>query len=567
MNFTKAQQKVIASDAPAMLVVAGPGAGKSSTVVARIKRLVASGVNPNGIAAISFTNAASNILKERLGGVRIGANSTLHGLALRWLKEYGAPLGYGERIAIVNEETTADLIASKAQSLGCKMPLEKLLKLKAAPDYRVVTKTRLTVEQMVIRGYYADLREAGLCDYDSILTEFLRLLKAMDSVDWPLAYGPSFTHLIVDETQDSGFIDWDIFDELPMRNKMFIGDTDQAVFRFRGGMPQLMEQYGARPGVEVHWLEENFRSHSEITDAAQRLILHNRERIPKETRSVKGPGGSVTVFLECMNAGEEQARVIGQIKSHIHPDSCSEIAVLARTNALANEFRDRLAAAGIPVVEPTRSTMPKDWPLTRALVSLLVQPDNDTLAYAYLQAHDVAIGTPLAQSRQVNHIALMGARSAGVSLNRYLPELGFARTDLMGVGQVLSNRSITAESRMLVAERIKSLPAGAGILELSLSLAVHDEPAEEKASGVFCGTLHAAKGREFDVVFLVGFEDEVLPGKKEAEEEENRRLAYVGVTRARKMVFISHASQRVTSWGATVSHTASRFIAEMLASK
>ena len=604
MKRTPAQQRAVDSTAQNILVVAGPGSGKTATTVERINRLIDDGIDPHGIVALTFTNNAARELERRLGVrymqregahevMRLGYCGTLHGFALKMLKRHGAALGYGERTAIIDAEAADDLIESKAQTLGCKTRLADLLKLKAEG---VPMTARPTPEQLVIRGYYDDLREAGMVDFDTLLSEFLRLLST-GPCGPAFDVSEQFTHLFVDEVQDSAALDWRIYAALPMANKFFVGDPDQAIYSFRGGDVSEMMKVSQRQDFEVIQLEQNFRSHSEICDAANRLIGHNTARIDKRTISEKGPGGYVVVIPEAVNEGDETAKIV----HHLLYDCCpwmqdkpvewlkaagtpnpgfvKEIAVLARTNAIAAAFRKQLKASGIPVDEPARSTMPKDWPLARALVELLVNPENDTLAFFYILARKLARGEAAGVARMSAHQIRQGAARDGLSINQAVLHLQPIKPELVVSSFV--GAGISREAQMIVAAKLRELPPDAEMIDLALSMASREPVEKVERQGVTVTTIHGAKGLEWDVVFLVGFDDEVIPGRARTPQavmhrldtmrpdfrfdpvEEERRLAYVAVTRARRALYISHAGSRTTSWGATEGHTPSRFIKEL----
>lgn len=565
--MTTNQQAAIDSPAKQICCVAGPGAGKTTVLVARIRRLVTDGADPGKMSVITFTNAAARELDDRLNTIEVkdgiaqqtapgalGYCGTLHGFALRCLKEYGSGMGYGRRMSIIGEEAAADLLLSKAQLLACKTPLDKLLKLKAAgPGKR--TKARLTVEELTIREYYNDLALAGMVDFDTMLTEFHRLITSE-------VLGASlkeFTHLFVDEVQDSGVTDWAIYRALPIENKFFVGDPDQAIFGFRGGRPDLMVEY-ARGGCTEICLEENFRSHAEICGAANRLIRHNQNRLIKDTIGVKGDGGRISRLFACNNPGEEIARIQATIQGNYHPDSCSEVAILARTNHQCREIRDALKGAGIPVAEAAKSGLPKDWPLARSLVELLASPENDTLAFFYLIQRKLAAGMPAGRAREYAHMLKQAATLAGKSLNT--TSLFFDRS--VNVHQILNREGISLEAQRRVMLLDRQLGGGTDPLQLALAMGQNNTPAVAETEGVTVCTFHAAKGREWDVVFLVGMEDEMMPGKRvDTDVEEERRLCYVGLTRARKTVYVSCVASRMTEWKGWQTCTPSRFLQEI----
>lgn len=571
-NRTPAQERAVTSTSPTILAIAGPGSGKTKTTVDRIWHLIETGTNPEHIVAITFTNAAARELEERIAKAcpedhlppRLGYVGTLHGFALRMLKQYGTDLGYGDRMSIISPESAEDLLQSKADALGCKTKLKDLLKLKSlgrpvthiqAPGHPA-ERRRLTVEETVIQSYYQDLAEAGIVDFDVMLEEFARMVTN--------GFLPeSYTHLFVDEVQDSARIDWAIYLGLPIANKFFVGDPDQAIYAFRGGDLNGILQLAARPDVEVIQLEANFRSHSEICEAADRLIGHNTNRVAKRTISAKGPGGCVDILEATGNEGEEAAKICHSLKN----DGWlyDEIAVLTRTNNQAFEIQKQLEAAGLPVIKREKSTLPRDWSYARATIELMANPDNDTLAYFYLMARYQAVGDTPGEARKAANIARRTAAASGKTINAQSISL---RAGLTPTEALQSMGSVSAEARMLMAQIAKETQPET-VLDLALACANHRETVEEakdqQPHGIHCITIHAAKGREFDAVYLAGMEDELMPGSKADDNnvEEERRLAFVAITRARQFLMITHAARRTTSWGAIQSRTPSRFIAEL----
>ncbi len=550
-NPTTSQHCAINSRHNQILVVAGPGSGKTATTIARIENLIASGSDPRGIVAITFTNAAAREIDKRLGFThKLGHVGTLHSFAMKMLKEHGTAFGYGQRMSIISPESAKDILAGFAASLGCKTKMDDLLELKALG--RPVRDVRMSVAETVISAYYDELVEHGLLDFDSILTEFNRML----TTGWEqrAMIANAYAYLFVDEVQDSAEIDWSIYESLPINSKFFVGDPDQAIYGFRGGSLDGMMNLACRIGCEVIKLETNFRSRSEICAAAQSLIEHNSNRIEKTTASHNGAGGVVLKLPPAQNAGQEIAMIAEAIR--LNPGK--EIAVLCRTNAIAFEIQQGLKAAGLPVVERERSTLPRDWPRAKALVELLVNPENNMLAMFYLQKHNPTTTAAMIRSK---------AAAAGMSINAYRLRLPTHETAAQIVAEV--HCRIDRESAMLISEIAMTLTADATPAELALAVASfypETKPMDATAHGVQVMTIHASKGREFDSVFLAGFEDEIIPGKPRwgvLDIEEERRLAYVAITRARSYVAITSAINRTTTWGQIVTHQPSRFIAEM----
>lgn len=566
MAPTSAQSEAIHTNHSNVLCVAGPGSGKSTTVIARIKRLVENAVDPATIAALSFTNAASRILNERLGEIQLGANSTLHSFALRCLKKHGGRYGYGERTAIISPESAADLMASKAQSLGCKTAISTLLKAKAELG-RPARGQRLTLDQTVIATYLDELKEAKVVDYDVLLQEFRDMLTSgsPNAMSAQQSIYQEFSYLFVDEVQDSAPIDWEIYRALSIPNKFYTGDPDQNLFEFRGARVREMVEEAEKSETLVIKLEQNFRSDLAICDVAQRLIENNKNRVPKKTISVRGAGGSVEYIGDFNNEGDEISAVTNRIKALTV--KLGEVAILARTNAIAEGFRKALPALNIPVVEKKTYSLPRDWAYARSLIEVLISPNNDSLAYFYLVARGLNKGMPPAAARKAAQAIRVDSNSMGKTVNQNLlhmepitrPESALAA--LVGAG-------VSREAHMIAVEKWRELPPGATMEEFTLALAeTKDYVKEAGGEGVHVSTIHGWKGREADVVFLVGCEDEVFPGReaKEGDEgiEASRRCLYVGVTRARTSLILSSAKTRITEWKQVVSRTPSRFLKEV----
>ena len=581
-KYTPAQMQAIASTAQEILIVAGPGSGKTTTMVGFIKNLIENHCDPKRIVSLTFTNAAAKEFAHRLKAYElppkgspnyniefnepIGYCGTLHGFALRCLKRYGDTIGYGQRMTVIGPDSARAILESKARSLGSKTSIDDLWDLKTAGRPRK-DRDRPTVDQSVVASFYDDLREAGMVDFDIILQEFLALLTRWNQdlkppADW------TYQHLIVDEVQDSAAIDWDIFARLPMRYKAYVGDPDQAIYGFRGGRVDLMVTASVSPRFDpIVVLEQNFRSHSEICQAAQRLIENNARRVHKVTESAAGPGGGIYITQPAENEGHEIAMVANAIKSLLfhqeEPVEPSEVAVLARTNAIAYQFRRTLPHQGVPTKTIRMIPMPPDWPYVRALVELAADPMNDTLAFFALVQALQRSGMGEADANRRAHRLRRDAERAQKPLNW---EIGLpAGLSLNNLLQCLTEKyKITKESSMQLAARARGLPGTPDILDLAMACSANEPDPETSGNGVEILTIHGAKGREWDVVFLVGFEDETIPGKrKDSDIEEERRLAYVAITRARKAVYISHTLSRVTAWEAIVQTTPSRFLKEI----
>jgi len=555
-QFTVQQEAAINSHAPFVMCIAGPGSGKTSVLVERIRRRLSSGSLPANVAVITYTNAAAREITSRLSGVSLGYCGTLHGFAMLVLRNYGSIIGYGGRVGVIDEDAAAEMLLAKAHQLGSKTPVKDLEELKR----QVITSPakRPTVDQTVVQAYLAELRESALVDLDTILPECLRVLRTSAKIQIP------FTDVLWDEVQDAAAIDWQIFNELPCSRKFAVGDPDQAIYGFRGGDVRIMldlMNHAEAAKIKLVYLDKNFRCGPAICHAANRLIAHNVERPLKQTESAVDHDDAV-VFLGASRHEREEAQSIADvIEERLHGHS---VAVIARSHAIVAVVRKELEARGVPVDQPQKTGLPADWPYVRSILELVVNPDNDALAYFHLLQNNLRIGLSLEEARSAAHKVRVQAAKIGQSINQQ--GWNFQRAAIDDIPSILERHGASLESRTLVAKLINEIPGAKTLENLAVAAAgLQRAPAEETTGNVVaCITAHAAKGREWDHVFIAGCEKEVWPGRGDAEEE--RRLMFVAITRARKSVRLSYSSTRESAWGKhePEKRNPSQFIAEAM---
>ena len=299
------------------------------------------------------------------------------------------------------------------------------------------------------------------------------------------------------------------------------------------------------------FLNENYRSGSAICTAANRLIAHNVKRLPKQLVSATGTEGGVLVDHHDTGA-EEAAGISASIKARIKSgDAPDEIAVLLRTNRLVSEYRKVLQDSGVPVRSKAADDSPADWPVARAFIAMLTNPENDGVTYRFLKAK---LGQEKADQMQRN------ATADFTTLNSMF--LHIRNVALSDVTTAMMQAQLGRESIGRVRDAVATLQPEATILELQYALAQKDAVAREEGHGVTVCTLHSAKGREMDFVYLPAWEEKILPFGENIDEE--RRLAYVGITRARRQVVITSADNRNKEWTGMTVMQASRFVQETL---
>lgn len=548
MNLDPSQSAVAASKRPHLLVVAGPGSGKTRTLIATLGALIESGVNPAGIALVTYTNAAADEIVARIRSEGILPEDrrprhagTLHGLILRTLQRHGRRIGLPGDLAVMSEAAEEELVGRVIADLRVRVPRKKVdeamkegplaISQKAADGYH------LTEAELAAAQAFRRMIESGLLTFDLILALGNQLLLAMAAGGENPGEVLGITHLLVDEFQDASPLDASIYRALAPEWSLFVGDPDQSIFGFRGAdVRQIVEEARRR---EVHLLELNYRSTWNICRAAQGLIARNRGRVDKVTRPADETREGRSVRSVFRIEGQERAAIIrevnGLIEGGLPPN---EIALLLRTNWLVGEWAKALEAVGIPVVKRVVAAPPAGWEDAMRLLTLLSCPDNDFLAEWFLERRDGRATADrerkkaLASLRSINSTTLGLPRIVdlweGPGITRALSELALAGIDREAVSKI-------EETAFAAARSVDTLPDL--ILRLRGVGVVGEE--EGEVAGVTVTTYHSAKGREWEVVFMPSFDGEGV-----AATEEERRLVFVAMTRPKSGLAVTSALVR-----------------------
>lgn len=564
-----AQSVAITTDNPNVLCLAGPGSGKTRTVIERILRLIRDGQHPLGIVAITYTNRAAEEMVKRLGEVKIGFCGTLHSFMLTLIQSHRHVLGYRSRVSVLDDESRGDLIASILNAHRC-MASKKAIEDEIAIGIPTLDSTPSKTE-LVAKDFYDTLIHTCTIDFDSILILGLEMLQRFPDIGVRIG-DQKVEHLFVDEFQDCTDRDFQIITRLPITNRFLVGDSDQSIFGFRGGLVGFI----VRLAMDDMWLkvmlEQNYRSRAEICEAAMRLIRHNKNRVDKATVSIRGQGGHVNPFPTMFTEGIERSAVLDMInKLHsgrgpLPAVPLTEIAVLVRTNALVDEFKQYLKDSGILVAERATPVIPEDFEKSKLLIGLVDNPDNDFIAHKFLT---IELG-----EKTANEIQRKASEEFTTVLKQsrlFTPSVYPDLVSKLELAWKLLKRFCSQESLRLFEKQNEALVAARGKdYDLQdLLLAINREMFQDTVTdGVTVTTIHSAKGLEWQVVFLPAFEEEVIPGtRKDLDIEEERRVAFVGMTRAKDYLVITHCQGRTRKWTGEKIHraTPSRFLKELKA--
>jgi DNA helicase-2/ATP-dependent DNA helicase PcrA len=463
----------------------------------------------------------------------------------------------------------------------------------------------------VYRNYDRRLRAAGAVDFDDLITETARLFR--DHPEVLEHYQERFRYVLIDEYQDTNRAQYHLVNRLAAkyRNICVVGDADQGVYSWRGATIQnLLDFERDYPDAAVFLMEQNYRSTQNILAIANALIEHNVQRKPKSLWT-EGPDGELAVRFRAENEHEEAGFVADEVERLVRDEGYRyrDVTVFYRTNAQSRVLEDVFMRAGIAyrVVGGVRFYERREVKDVLAYLRLLVNPQDVVSARRVINTPKRGIGdatvaalqgfaeaeetTFLEAARRVEEIDVLGARAKGAVFGfvQVIDELqamvaeGATPSRLVEavgersgyIAELEAERTVEAEGRIenikelggVAAEFEQRVPEGglAQFLE-QVALVSEQDSYDEEASTVTLMTLHNAKGLEFPVVFVVGLEDGVFPHYRSmtdsAQLEEERRLMYVGVTRARERLYLCHAWSR-SLWGSTSYNPPSRFLSEI----
>lgn len=614
-------QAVRAGDGP-LLILAGAGSGKTKTLTHRIAYLIKEhGIWPNQVLAVTFTNKAAREMRERLSQLLGQPNvrgfmpwvGTFHGICVRLLRQDGNVIGIQPNFVIYDEDDRQGLVKQAMKEQGVTDTKIKPKAVSAAissaknamvspEEYEATAQYPFQKAVAKVYGRYERLkRTAGALDFDDLLLETVRLFKESDETR--RKWQRQFVHIMIDEYQDTNAAQYSIVKSLvgPSRNICVVGDDWQSIYSWRGAdFTNILNFERDFPGALVVKLEQNYRSSGAILEAAHNVISKNVERTDKKLWTAEGPGAPVQIH-ELYDENEEARLVASRIQAQvdINARKADDFAILYRTNAMSYTLERALLQARVPyqIVGGVRFYDRKEIKDVIAYLRLVYQP-NDRVSFSRIAnvptrglgassmerfltwqtGTGLDIVTALTRVQEVDGMTPRAKNSfqklgellvnlqgiedePSIIIERLLERTGYLAFIRDGSPQA-EDREENLSSLVSDAKTFASLPDF--LQEVALMSSV-DETGRE--ASVTLMTLHAAKGLEFPVVFMVGMEEGIFPHARihesgPSELEEERRLCYVGMTRAREELHLTYAASRL-QFGQRGYNPPSRFLADM----
>jgi DNA helicase II / ATP-dependent DNA helicase PcrA len=617
-TLNESQFKAVVHPGGPLFVVAGAGTGKTRTLTSRIAYLIMQGANPKHILAVTFTNKAAREMKERVINMT-GPHAmsvwlyTFHAFGLQILRRHIGELPYGYRPSfnVIDEDDGKKIIQDCVKGLGydVKMFSIKLLKnLFSLYKSRRLEKFERTDEERIYQKYQAYLRENQLLDFDDLLIYTLELLEEHANVRDH--YQTYFEHILVDEFQDTDTIQYKILKILGMQHKnvFIVGDPDQSIYGFRGANYENARHFARDFGPEQVILDQNYRSTNQILKAANQLIAYNMNRPAAKTLESDLGVGEAPVIHHAQNDIRETFFVVNEIQRLKQLGyQYDDVAVLYRNNALSRLFEEAMIKEGIPYVIYGGISFYERREIKDALayVRTILNPDLDfylkrivnvpkraighvsiqkieqrakELGVSMFQAIEYTDLTPIAKKSLIEFKELILSMNKEfndmVELSQIMPYL-MAKTGYIDMlraegDEINDDRIQNLKELQNVFARGDTYYEGSFIERLTQQLdqiALYSDQDQdvEDFNHVKLSTYHQVKGLEFKVVFMVVMEENIFPSDRSLmnpnEMEEERRIAYVGITRAKEKLYMSYADQRMVYGSMRYSYP-SRFVQE-----
>lgn len=619
-KLNKQQQLAVeAVDGP-ILVIAGAGSGKTRVLTARICHLIEIGVSPYNILAITFTNKAANEMKERIEkqlGYSDVWTSTFHSMCARILRTDIDKIGYSKDFTIYTDLESERVVKRILQDYPQADPknkgdylwhISRAKTLAMSPeDYYDAIKDddndAYNITE-VYKRYEAELKKCNCLDFDDLLLKTVLLFRECPEV--LEKYQNRFKYINVDEFQDTNKLQYDIVKMLSKKygNLFVVGDEDQSIYSWRGAeIRNILDFPKDFPGTKVFKLEQNYRSTTSILKAANNVIKNNANRNEKTLWSDIEADDSIE-YYEAYSDRDEASHVARAISTlHRQGEPYKEMAVLVRANSVTRGFEEEFNLHGIPykVFGGFRFYERKEIKDTLAYVRIAINPsDNDSVLRvvnypkrgigntAVLELQNVAKDTNMTLFQVLLNPGLLSGTTAKklapfteiamdlVKMQKQMKAVEFVQYAIRrsGLETALAasgdpedaNRLENIEELVGAVQQYEQDNENSSISDFMQSVALVSDTDEMNSDDyVTIATVHAVKGLEFDDVFVVALEEGIFPTQRSitaGDIEEERRLMYVAITRARKRLFILNARQRYR-FGKTENMPQSRFVGEM----
>ena len=626
LNALNPQQRlaVETTEGP-LLVLAGAGSGKTRVLTYRVAKLIEDGVPPWKILAITFTNKAAKEMAARIAALA-GAEasevwvSTFHACCARILRRDIEKLGYKRQFAIYDEDDRLTLIKSILKDLNLsdkEYPPRQVRAVISDAKNRLLTPAEWLKDagdsfrnkhlSEVYTRYEDGLRANNALDFDDLLLKTLELFAAQPPVlDY---YRNRFDYILVDEYQDTNAAQYELVRLLAgeKRNLCVVGDDDQSIYGWRGAdIRNILDFEKDFPDAKVVKLERNYRSTANILDAANQVIAHNQGRKEKALWTEAGEGEKITLY-RALDERDEAAYIASMARQASQKYGAGQVAVLYRTNAQSRVLEEAFVRSGTAyrVYGGLKFYDRKEVKDLIAYMRAIVNPDDDVSTRRIINEPKRAIGDAtveaLLEYGRENELSLLGAaldvdnvalstRAAsavrGFSelmidltealyeqkpsefLDTLLQKTGYARQFEANPSDENTARLENIEELRGAVSEFERLNPEGGMTDFleNVALMTDLDNMEERPGAVTLMTLHAAKGLEFDVVLLAGMEENIFPISRaqmdESQLEEERRLCYVGITRARKKLYLSCTHTRML-YNARNANEPSRFLSEI----
>lgn len=616
------QLKAVLQTEGPVLVSAGAGSGKTRVLTYRIAYLLTElHVDPYRILAITFTNKATNEMKERVCKIREDACNvlvaTFHSFCVRMLRKYQSVLtDYQPNFSIYTDSDQAKVYKQVFADLGIS---DEDTKSKVKHAISVIKCDNISIDQyceinkhskcidIIKRGYFAyqhELRKNNAMDFDDILINFYRLIVSNQDVRESLQ--ERFQYIHIDEFQDTNRLQYDIVKILAgkYQNIFIVGDEDQSIYSWRGANIGNIFQFSKDfKNVKIFKLEQNYRSTKSILDKANKLIENNKNRLSKKLYTTNEQGSEVTYF--CARDEQDEADYVVRhilMQKNAGVD-LNDIAILLRLNALTRPFEEKLLAYNIPhkIYNGVKFYERAEIKNTLAYLIAIVNPNDNNSFTRLINFPKRGIG-----ETSISHLkTLADARKCSIKeiiYNCDTEDLKPAlKAKLYPLKDLLKNIDKCAETSdlynlisyivdeakilqsfnqqdeteldryMNVTSLIKSIkdyqennPSATLNDYLESVTLISDIDTESNKNGVVIATVHSAKGLEFDTVFISGLEEKIFPVSRVdiEDQEEERRLMYVAITRARKTLYLTSSSSRFM-YGKRDATVKSRFLREI----